>query len=327
MNVKKVYDIMLFSIVVPVYNVENYIIECLDSIKNQDFNDYEIVIINDGSKDNSLRLCEEWAKNNYKICIKIISQENQGLGPARNTGIKQADGDYIIFIDSDDMLYSDKSLSMLSKFIEEFSLPDVVCYDKVQFDNLSKNEYSEKKHISKNINNYYYPKRINKMIKNNLFLVSAWSKVVKKNIIIDNNLYFNSIVSEDIDWTFRLLTYTYNIFYLNEKIYYYRANRSGSLTSNFDKILNGTTIALNNVNLYYIKIKNKESFFIRYYNSVYCGVVIMASKYKKNYDYIKHLSDYDKVVLKYSKNYKHKIISIAIRFLGLRIVYNILRRI
>ena len=89
-----------FSIIVPVYNVEKYIKKSLDSILNQSFKDYEVIVVNDGTKDNSIELIKDYP-------VKIINQKNQGLSVARNTGVKHATGEYIIFIDSDDWIEKD----------------------------------------------------------------------------------------------------------------------------------------------------------------------------------------------------------------------------
>ena len=89
-----------FSIIVPVYNVEDYIKECLDSIKNQSFKDYEVIVVNDGTKDKSMDIVK-------KYDVKIIEQENQGLSVARNNGAKRARGEYILFVDSDDTIEKD----------------------------------------------------------------------------------------------------------------------------------------------------------------------------------------------------------------------------
>ena len=89
-----------FSIIVPVYNTEKYVKRCLDSIKSQSFKDYEVIIVNDGSTDNS-------SDTISKYPYKVINQENQGLSMARNNGVKDANGEYLIFLDSDDYIEKD----------------------------------------------------------------------------------------------------------------------------------------------------------------------------------------------------------------------------
>ena len=89
------------SVIVPVYNVEKYLKQCLDSIVNQTYKNLEIIIVNDGTKDNSMKIVEEYLQDKR---IKVINKENGGLSSARNIGIKEATGDYISFIDSDDYI-------------------------------------------------------------------------------------------------------------------------------------------------------------------------------------------------------------------------------
>lgn len=94
---------MFASVIVPVYNVETYLLRCLDSIMDQDFEDYEVIIVDDGSTDGSGKLADQYAEK-YPKRIQVIHQKNQGLGGARNTGIEAAQGDYYLFVDSDDTI-------------------------------------------------------------------------------------------------------------------------------------------------------------------------------------------------------------------------------
>ncbi len=96
---------LIFSIIIPVYNAETTIRRCLDSFTNQRFSDYEILLINDGSTDNSDAICREYADVNSKICY--LSKENGGVSSARNLGLEQAKGEYVLFVDSDDYVSED----------------------------------------------------------------------------------------------------------------------------------------------------------------------------------------------------------------------------
>ena len=91
---------MKYSIIVPVYNVENYINECIQSVLSQTMNDYEIILVDDGSLDECPAICDEWAKKESRI--KVIHKKNGGLSSARNEGIRQSKGRYLLFLDSDD---------------------------------------------------------------------------------------------------------------------------------------------------------------------------------------------------------------------------------
>ena len=110
---------MKLSIVIPVYNCENYINRCIDSILNQTYKDYELILVNDGSKDNSLKIIREYEKK-YDF-IHVIDQKNSGPAIARNTGLKNANSPYIMFIDSDD--YIDKDyVSSYMKYSTDFDV-------------------------------------------------------------------------------------------------------------------------------------------------------------------------------------------------------------
>lgn len=104
------------SVIIPVYNVEKYLRKCLDSVLNQDFDSFEVIIVDDGSTDSSIKTAKEYA-DKYQNKIKLIVQENKGLGGARNTGIEAAQGKYIIFVDSDDTI-KQGTLSYLYKEIQ-----------------------------------------------------------------------------------------------------------------------------------------------------------------------------------------------------------------
>ena len=100
------------SVVVPVYNVEKYLDKCLDSLVNQEIDDYEVIVVNDGTKDNSQLIIDKYAKD-YPNIVKSYIKENGGLSDARNYGIKYASGEYITFLDSDDYIEYDTYKNML----------------------------------------------------------------------------------------------------------------------------------------------------------------------------------------------------------------------
>ena len=111
---------MTFSVIVPVYNVEKYLAKCLDSILAQTYSDFEIIVVNDGSPDNSQQIIDEYAKN-YPDKIKPFIKANGGLSDARNFGVEKASGEYLLFVDSDDYI-AEKLLENLHKVIKEKEL-------------------------------------------------------------------------------------------------------------------------------------------------------------------------------------------------------------
>ena len=109
----------MISVIIPAYNVQDYIAECLDSILNQTYKDLEIIVVDDGSTDNTPQILEEYAKKYPQI--RILTQQNSGQSVARNWGLRESSGDYIVFVDSDDWLATNNSIEMLYEKITETS--------------------------------------------------------------------------------------------------------------------------------------------------------------------------------------------------------------
>jgi len=183
------------TIVIPVYNVEKYIEKCINSILIQKLRDYEIILVDDGSTDNSGNICDKYAgKYNH---IKVIHQMNKGLSGARNTGIREAKGEYLMFIDSDDFINEKIKLEEVINELKE---------DVIQFKWIY---YYENKYVYFKDNELYpnidYENLLFKKVKDGTISVSACNKIVKRSIITDNNIFFNEdLLSEDIDWSLNL---------------------------------------------------------------------------------------------------------------------------
>ena len=216
-----------YSFIIPVFQVEQYLDECVDSILKQTYQDYEIILVDDGSWDRSGVMCDEYARKND--CVRVIHQENAGLSAARNTGVRCASGEYIIFLDSDDYWNDVDGLQKLDALIE----PDV---DIVAF--ASKNFYSNSGKMLDD--RYDYPAVLNTMepqacliymIKHDLLNLSAAKKVIRRQFFLEHDLFFQvGIRSEDVEWGIRLSNCLPKYRFLNEKLYIYR-HRSGSITT------------------------------------------------------------------------------------------------
>ncbi len=246
------------SIIVPVYNVELYIEDCLNSLLNQTYSNYEIILINDGSTDNSIEICSKY--NDPKI--KIFNQNNKGVSIARNVGISLATGQYIMFVDADDMV-SEKYIENLIKSIEETNTDMVVCgYTKEKAELVNKKNSQEIKGEIINANTM-----LENMMENNLQEGYLWNKIFKKSIINDNSLEFKEGVNvwEDLYFVIEYLSKSDKIFAINEKLYYYRTregsavNRKETSTDLVGKvkilelILKNYNLIINNKNYYGIK--------------------------------------------------------------------------
>jgi glycosyltransferase involved in cell wall biosynthesis len=157
----------LISIIIPVYNVEKYLSECLDSIMNQTFSDIEIICINDGSTDNSLAYLEKYSQKGSRVIV--INQENKGQAVARNIGIKAAKGKYVLFVDSDDWIAQNSCETLLSYLTEDI---DLIIFDT--------NIFGE---FDKSMNKYFQPKFSGKLnISGDVILktpTSPWNKIYR----------------------------------------------------------------------------------------------------------------------------------------------------
>lgn len=216
---------MLFSVLVPVYNVELYLAKCLDSILCQDFTDYEVILVDDGSTDNSGSICDDYQKK-YPSIVHVIHKENQGLILARRTGIQNAHGDYCIFVDSDDYVSKELFIS-LSEYIHQHST-DIVLYSFTYFDGDLVGE--KKKPIAANGQEWSgeEKKELYELLATSSTIDAMFIKAIKTSLLKDDptdySLYSNKNMSEDTLQSVYPLTAAKLIGFLDKSLYYYRYN-------------------------------------------------------------------------------------------------------
>lgn len=209
---------MKLSIILPVYNVEEYLEECLESLVNQNYSQYEIIAVNDGSTDNSLKILKKYQKKYSKV-LKVYDKENGGVSTARNYGIEKAKGQYLFFVDSDDYILPN-TLTTLDKYIEEKH--DLIVFPFIA--GPSKEESRPVKVFDTNIDNPH-KKYITGM-------PGPINKVCKKEIFIKNKILFPvGIYHEDLATMPKLALHASNIKFLDEPLYFYR-ERPNSATTN-----------------------------------------------------------------------------------------------
>ena len=198
------------SVIVPVYNSCEYIGSTLDSIINQDFSSFELIVIDDGSTDNSLEIIKEKLSKST-ISYEIIHQKNAGVSCARNVGIEKASGEYLVFVDSDDYI-TGNHLSELYNGETDFSL---IQFIKKDGDKLSTPDHYSKRSMS-------CDEFIKKELKMEIYF-NFWQLMYKASIIKDNNIRFSPdvIYGEDIEFALKALIYGKDIAISNEVTYYY----------------------------------------------------------------------------------------------------------
>jgi len=201
------------SVIIPVYNVENYLRKCLNSLVNQTLKDIEIIVVNDGTLDNSQEIIDEYVKKYPKKVVSII-QENGGQGAARNTGLLHAKGEYIGYVDSDDYVEENMYEELYKKAKEEDS-DIVICGNNVVKENY---EFLSKEDVDKEF-------LLGKM--------AVWNKIYKKNIIVDNKIQFRSKVwYEDLDFTMKVYFSSKKISYVDKPLYNYLLREGSTMNNN-----------------------------------------------------------------------------------------------
>jgi len=227
---------------VPIYNVENYLGRCLDSILAQEYDDFEVIAINDGSTDNSLTILQEYAEKDNRI--SIIDKKNNGVSSARNNGLLQAMGEYIGFVDPDDWIEPQMYKEMI-KIAEEDQIDIVMCSYTREFGTHSKEKmfsFPERSHfINDEVQNKILRRLVGPLDEEiaNPELLDAWgtvwSKLYRAEIIKNNNLQFVDLreigSNEDTLFNIHVFYYAESFVFLNKPYYHYWRANAASITS------------------------------------------------------------------------------------------------
>jgi glycosyltransferase involved in cell wall biosynthesis len=220
----------LVSVIVPIYKVEKYLVHCLESIVHQTYRDLEIILVDDGSPDNCPQICDDYKKKDNRI--KVVHKENAGLGFARNSGLKIATGEYVLFVDSDDWLSID-TISALMDYVQTYN-PDMIIFG---YYNVAPGKIPV---CQKAINELYV---CNEEVIDRVLLpiigadskkkvdfelhISVWNKLYKRSIIEQYNIEFVSereYLSEDYFFNFDYILNSRKVVFITECYYYYRMN-------------------------------------------------------------------------------------------------------
>jgi glycosyltransferase involved in cell wall biosynthesis len=313
----------VFSVIIPIYNVENYLEQCIDSVLSQTYVDFEIILVDDGSSDSCPSICENYARRDNRI--SVIHKPNGGLSDARNRGLKMAKGEYLIFLDSDDYYLNTNFFSSLYDKISNSSY-DILFFKRRKL-------YESSNRIEKmpspfgilmnkelNVDNLIYSLSTSDELD-----ASAAMKVVRRSLIIDNNIYFQkNLFSEDVEWFFRLIKYVRKASVINDIAYCYRIRKESISHS----------ITLKNIQDLFYSIETyaseiHESAFLtkmdlgllNYLCYQYCIVVGLIGCYLRGEDYLMMIDACKKFkwLCSYSCSSKTKGSSSLIKLLGLKL--------
>ena len=227
------------SVIVPIYNVDKFLEECINSVVSQDYEDLEIILVDDGSTDKSSIICDQWRKKDERICV--IHKENQGLGMARNSGLELATGKYVTFVDGDDYIKKDHISNLVSDITSENA---DICYAGFTF--FDKNNETKMQNIlvGQVID---FPESLRKTIplmcgksnphKNDSLQMSVCMALYRKSLIEEGCILFPSerkLVSEDFIFNIEILKLAHKVVFSDDCGYHYRRN-VGSLSTSYKK--------------------------------------------------------------------------------------------
>lgn len=223
---------MDISVIIPIYNVKDYVLDCLQSVANQTKkNGIECILVDDRGTDNSMEIAEKFVSSyNGMIDFRIYHHDkNKGLSAARNSGIREASGKYLFFLDSDDTIYPN-CLNIMFDSAEKYDADLVQGSYASDVPNM---EQFSKQSLPLFSDNHPFIKRT--LLNYDVNPVMAHNRLVKKSIIVDNNLFFKEgIIHEDNYWTFFLAKYVNKMAFCPKKLYYYRIT-PGSITNKVNR--------------------------------------------------------------------------------------------
>lgn len=294
----------LISVIVPVYNIEKYIGRCIESIVNQTYNKLEIILVDDGSTDNSGIICDKYAKKDKRI--KVIHKSNAGVSEARNIGINLSEGEYIGFVDGDDIIEPFMYEILLKNL--KVNKSNISCCQ-IQTENLdgtiSKPEFKKSTAYSKNeiVNGFFF----DEFIKG--FIVSPCNKIILSEIIKKNKIRFKPYsMAEDFLFIFEVLTKVDRVYYDSTIGYHYMHRENSAMTSTFSTQRFEYIDAIKEIGniagaKYNSEIANKANTWIYMHVLVTYRSLIMNNLIKKYADIAKEY----KIFIKNNKKYLKKL--------------------
>lgn len=269
------------SIIVSVFKVEKYLKRCIESLINQTLREIEIILVDDGSPDNSPKICDNYKEKDDRV--KVIHKSNGGVSAARNRGLDIAEGDFVLFIDSDDWCENIMIEEMYNRANKDES--DIVaCSYTIDYVN---NNFSVKKEIGTEAN---YTNNIDEAIyildSNGMFNV-VWNKLYRKKILIDNNILFDISCTTGEDLLFNCVVYTKikKASFINEKLYHYMREDDDTLVTKYRSNLFDKIKQFNNArNELYKNYNMTDERYVNVYINKYCENIFLCipNLYRKN---------------------------------------------
>ena len=219
---------MKLSIIIPVYNVEQYLQNCVQSVLTQTYQDLQVILVDDGSTDSSGILCDQLAQQDSRI--QVVHKVNGGLSDARNAGLKVATGDYVAFLDSDDVYLLNDGLEQLMTLAHD-EQPDVLLFQAV--DVYPHHQNVRKAYDADYLATHTGTEVFHQLVRTQSFNMSACFQVIRRDLLEEYQLYFEKgLLSEDVDWSLRLWQYVDKVRAINLPLYGYQ-HREGSISTTY----------------------------------------------------------------------------------------------
>lgn len=229
----------IITVIIPVYNVEQYIDKCLASVVNQTYRDLEILLINDGSTDSCPQICDEWAKNDNRV--RVIHKENGGVSSARNVGLREATGKYISFVDPDDLLH-ERMYEILVKQYQNEEIDMAMCRE---------NAFFQEEKIDFDFRPEEKVEILDKIKVVEIFhddfpgiITWVWNKLFKSEYIKELAFREDFIASEDTVFMAEVMKYITKAAFVQDRLYYYRQQEGSVMNSGKEKIFTDQGLAL-----------------------------------------------------------------------------------
>lgn len=318
---------MKVSFIIPIYKVEAYLDQCVDSILSQTYRDIEVILVNDGSPDRCPAMCDAYAEQDSRV--RVVHKPNGGLSDARNAGLKVATGEYVIFVDSDDFWVDEKQLESLVHMVSEYKNCDFIGFN-CSYYYPDSNTYKPWPAYSEAISKPASGNDIlQTLVKSGTVPMSACMKIIKRSFLIDNGLFFEvGTLAEDIPWFINVLEKCNKCMFTNQYIYAYRQNVAGSITHSGGERSSNNLLAILKSELTKIghrqfseDAKKALYSFLAY---EYCILLSMLDGLHDAKTRREELYSY-KWLLQYTDNPKVKKASMVYRFFGIRVAEWVLR--
>lgn len=219
---------MKLSIIIPVYNVEQYLQNCVQSVITQTYQDLQVILVNDGSTDSSGILCDQLAQQDSRI--QVVHKQNGGLSDARNAGLKVATGDYVAFLDSDDVYLLNDGLEQLMA-LAQIEQPDVLLFQAV--DVYPHHQTVRKAYDVEYMATHSGVEVFAQLVRTQSFNMSACFQLIRRELLEQHQIYFEKgLLSEDVDWSLRLWQHVSKVRAINLPLYGYQ-HREGSISTTY----------------------------------------------------------------------------------------------